>query len=148
MTSLFTPEQINLNIQGSDQLTILTNLADWAKALGIVKDAATLVADYQAREAESTTGFGNGIAIPHAKSANVDHATILVARGSQPVEWHSLDDQPVSAWISLLVPDNQADTHLKLLAKLSRQLIHKDFIELLKTGSAEEIYARIDAIIS
>lgn len=148
MTALFTPEQINLDFQGADQTTVLMNLAEWAQDLGIVASATTLLADYQARETESTTGFGNGIAIPHAKSNNVDHAAILVARGTKAVEWASLDGQPVTAWISLLVPDNQADTHLKLLAKLSRQLIHKDFIALLKTGSATEIYARIDAIIS
>ncbi|MFL2029377.1 PTS fructose transporter subunit IIA [Loigolactobacillus zhaoyuanensis] len=148
MTDLFTRDQINSNIDGTTQTEILTNLANWATDLGIAKDADQLVKDYQAREQESTTGFGNGIAIPHAKSNNIEHAAILFARGTTDVEWAALDDKPVNVWISLLVPDNQADTHLKLLAKLSRQLIHQDFIQLLKTGTADEVYARITEIIS
>lgn len=148
MTNLITKDQINLNISGASQAEILTKLANWAVELGIAQSADQLVSDYQAREQESTTGFGNGIAIPHAKSTNIQHAAILVARGTLPIEWASLDDKPVSVWISLLVPDNQADTHLKLLAKLSRQLIHQDFIQLLKSGSADEIYTRISEIIS
>lgn len=148
MTDLLTKNQIDLNINGTDQKEVLTNLANWAAKLGIVKSADQLVKDYQAREEESTTGFGNGVAIPHAKSDNIEHAAILVARGMTDIEWASLDDQPVNVWISLLVPNNQADTHLKLLAKLSRQLIHQDFIQLLKIGSNDEIYTRITNIIS
>ncbi|MFD0896612.1 PTS fructose transporter subunit IIA [Loigolactobacillus binensis] len=148
MTDLLTKAQINTNFSGSDQKEVLTKLANWAVELGIAVNAEQLVKDYQAREQESTTGFGNGIAIPHAKSNNIDHAAILVARGTTAVEWASLDDKPVNVWISLLVPDDQADTHLKLLAKLSRQLIHQDFIQLLQSGSADEIYTRITAIIS
>ncbi|KAF0521040.1 PTS sugar transporter subunit IIA [Pediococcus pentosaceus] len=91
MTNLITKDQINLNISGASQAEILTKLANWAVELGIAQSADQLVSDYQAREQESTTGFGNGIAIPHAKSTNIQHAAILVARGTLPIEWASLD---------------------------------------------------------
>ena len=146
--TLFAKENMILDIQGTTQKEVLAELAAKAKALGVVKDADTLVADYLDREAESTTGFGNGVAIPHAKTANNLTATILFARSKHPVEWNSLDGKPVETWISLIVPDQEAGLHLQLLAKLSRQLVHPEFVDTLINGSADEVYDKISGIVN
>ena len=104
--------------------------------------------DYQEREQESTTGFGNGIAIPHAKSNNVKTAAILFGRSTTDIEWQSLDGKPVNTFISLLVPANEGDVHLKLLAQLSRKLVHQDFVEILKRGDTREVLEIINQAIS
>ena len=146
--SMFTMDNINMALTGKTQTEILTELASMAQSLGLVTDSATLVHDYQEREKEATTGFGNGVAIPHAKSNNVKAATILFGRSNSEIEWDSLDGKPVDTFISLLVPADEGDVHLKLLARLSRKLVHKDFVEILKHGDAQEVLNAINLAIS
>nr|WP_238157790.1 PTS sugar transporter subunit IIA [Lacticaseibacillus chiayiensis] len=87
-----------------------------------------------AREDESSTGFGNGVAIPHAKVNGLTEPFVGVVTFNQPVAWDSLDGQPVSIAIVLVMPDqNGADKlHLKMLSKLARKLMDDDFIKALK----------------
>lgn len=146
--TMFEKGFVEMNLQGNDQTEIFASLAKLAKSQDRVKSADQLVEDYEARKKESTTGFGNGIAIPHAKSNNVRTATILVGRCEKNIEWNSLDEKPVNNIISLLVPMNEGNVHLQLLAKLSRQLVHKDFIRVLKTGSVDEVFELINNTIS
>ncbi|KRK81530.1 fusion of iia, iib and iic component of mannitol fructose-specific phosphotransferase system [Companilactobacillus bobalius DSM 19674] len=136
-----------MNLNGNTQKEILSSLASLAKSQDIVSDEDTLVQDYLEREKESTTGFGNGVAIPHARTNNVKATAILFGRSSSDIEWDSLDGKPVNTFISLLVPNDQGDTHLKLLAKLSRQLVHKDFVSILKNGTKEEVFAAINNVL-
>lgn len=146
--TLFSKNNMILDITGTTQKEVLAELASKAKALGVVKDEDKLIADYLDREAESTTGFGNGVAIPHAKTSNNLTATILFARSNHPVEWNSFDGKPVQTWISLIVPDQEAGLHLQLLAKLSRQLVHPEFVETLINGSADEVFDKINSIVN
>lgn len=145
---IFNTKHINMNLVGNDQKEILSSIADLASNLNIVEDKDILVNDYLEREKESTTGFGNGVAIPHARSNNVKTTSIIFGRSNNDIEWNSLDGKPVNTFISLLVPNDQGDTHLKLLAKLSRQLVHKDFVEILKNGSEKEVFDAINKILT
>ena len=115
--AMFTINNMNMSLEGHTQAEILVSLAELATSLNLVVDRDSLVKDYQEREQESTTGFGNGIAIPHAKSNNVKTAAILFGRSTTDIEWQSLDGKPVNTFISLLVPANEGDVHLKLLAQ-------------------------------
>lgn len=145
--AMFEASHINMELVGTDQDAILAELAQLAKSLDLVTDEQVLIEDYHERERESTTGFGNGVAIPHAKSNNVKTATILFGRSKQDIEWQSLDGQPVNTFISLLVPADAGDVHLKLLASLSRKLVHKDFVEILKSGDQAAVLAAINQAI-
>lgn len=145
---LFAQDHMLGTIEVTGQDDVFAALAAKAVELGVASDAAAVAADYRAREAEATTGFGGGVAIPHSKTDNVTDATLLFARLSQPVEWHALDDAPVSTVISILAPTTGADVHLQLLAKLARRLMHADFVEVLKNGTLDEAYAAICEAIS
>jgi PTS system, fructose subfamily, IIA component len=145
--TMFNVDHINMNLNGNTQKEILSSLATLAKSQDIVSDEDTLVQDYLEREKESTTGFGNGVAIPHARTNNVKTTAILFGRSNSDIEWNSLDGKPVNTFISLLVPNDQGDTHLKLLAKLSRQLVHKDFVSILKNGTKEEVFTAINNVL-
>lgn len=145
---LFARNHVLGTIEVSAQEDVFSALANKAVELGVAKDAAAIVADYEEREREATTGFGGGVAIPHSKTDNVSDATLLFARLSQPVEWQALDGAPVSTVISILAPTAGADVHLQLLAKLARKLMHADFVEVLKNGTFDEAYAAIQGAIS
>ncbi len=145
---LFARDHMLGTVEAASQADVFEALAAAAVSLGVATDRAAIVADYEEREREATTGFGGGVAIPHSKTDNVSDATLLFARLSAPVEWHALDDAPVSTVISILAPKSGADVHLQLLAKLARKLMHADFVEVLKNGTEDEAYAAIQEAIS
>lgn len=145
---LFAQDHVLGTIEVASQDDVFAALAGKAVELGVAADAAAIAADYREREQEATTGFGGGVAIPHAKTDNVTSATLLFARLSQPVEWNALDGAPVSTVISILAPTSGADVHLQLLAKLARRLMHADFVDVLKNGTFEEAYEAIQGAIS
>ena len=126
----------------------MNKISSQAEKLGYTDDSAKLTQDFLEREKEFSTGFGNGVAIPHAKSDNVKIATVIFARLSKPVNWNSMDDKPVKDVISIMVPMNATKEHLDTLAKLSRQIIHSEFITQLNTGSKSEIVDLIKQTIS
>lgn len=91
-----------------------------------------LLAGFKQREAESSTGFGNGVAIPHAKIDGLTDPFVGVVTFTQPVAWQSLDDAPVTIAIALVMPADDPDQlHLKVLSKLARKLMDDDFIAAL-----------------
>lgn len=145
---LFAPSHMLGTIEAATQDDVFAALAAKAVELGAANDAQAIAADYREREQEATTGFGGGVAIPHAKTGHVASATLLFARLSSPVEWDALDGAPVTTVISILAPTSGADVHLQLLAKLARRLMHDDFVSVLKNGTSDEAYAAIEAAIS
>lgn len=134
-------------VDAADQNAVFGALAAKAVELGVAADASAIVSDLHEREAEASTGFGNGVAVPHTKSPNVSTPAILFARLTAPVEWHALDDAPVDTVINILVPESGSDTHLQLLAKLARRLVHKDFVDHLKGDSIEDVCALIQGVV-
>ncbi|SJZ35996.1 PTS system, fructose-specific IIA component [Pilibacter termitis] len=91
------------------------------------------------RENLTSTGIGFGIAIPHGKSEHVKEVSIAFGRLSSPMDWQSLDNQPVEMIILLAVPEkNQGDQHLRMLAGLSRKLIHEEFRKKLQFSTDKE----------
>ena len=145
---LFTRDNILGTIDANTQEEVFEKLADRAMRLGIARDANAIVRDYKEREAEASTGFGGGVAIPHSKTDDVSEPTVLFARLSRPVEWNSIDDKPVKTVISILVPDGANSEHLRLLSSLSRKLVHPEFLEILNKGTNDEVFSAIDGVLS
>ncbi|MCW0183045.1 MAG: PTS IIA-like nitrogen regulatory protein PtsN [Zavarzinia sp.] len=94
------------------------------------------------RERLGTTGVGQGIAIPHGKLSEIDRLFGLFARLSQPIDFESIDEQPVDLIFLLLAPQGAGADHLKALARVSRLLRDKETCEKLRHGdSVEAIYS-------
>ncbi len=94
------------------------------------------------REKLGTTGVGNGIAIPHGKLSSLDRLYGLFARLERPVDFHSIDEQPVDLIFLLLAPESAGADHLKALSRISRLLRDKAVCEKLRgTDEAEALYA-------
>lgn len=105
---------------------------------GRISDIETYKAGILAREAQTSTGLGDGIAMPHAKNAAVKEATVLFAKSEAGVDYEALDGQPTFLFFMIAAPEGANDTHLQALAALSRQLIDPDFVAKLKTANTPE----------
>lgn len=94
------------------------------------------------REALDSTGFGNCVAIPHAKIMGLKEAFIGIFRFSEPVEWEAIDDEPVQVAIALVMPgEAENNTHIQVLSKFSRKLMDDEFIEtLLEEKNPDKMY--------
>ncbi|MGH6948647.1 MAG: PTS IIA-like nitrogen regulatory protein PtsN [Kiloniellales bacterium] len=94
------------------------------------------------RERLGTTGVGQGIAIPHGKMPGLDRIYGIFARAETPIEFDSIDEQPVDLIFLLLAPETAGADHLKALARVSRLLRDRAICEKLRgTDSGEAIYA-------
>ena len=135
-------------IDATTQDDVFFCLATRAVELGVAEDVQAIVSEYKSREKEASTGFTDGVAIPHAKSKYVLKPVVMFARMDEPVEWNSIDGQGVRTVISILVPEDANTTHLHLLSSLSRKLVHKDFVEALRTSSEDEVFELISSALS
>ncbi|MFZ1774480.1 MAG: PTS IIA-like nitrogen regulatory protein PtsN [Rhizobiaceae bacterium] len=94
------------------------------------------------RERLGSTGVGNGIAIPHGKLARMKSITGVFARLETPVDFDSLDDQPVDLVFLLLAPESAGADHLKALSRIARLLRDQDLVDKIRgTSDAEAIHA-------
>ncbi|WP_238485581.1 PTS sugar transporter subunit IIA [Rahnella ecdela] len=142
MDMLIARENIFLDQNFNNKKDIFCFLAAQAVAQGWAEDAKKIEADLWARENEYSTGFESQIAIPHAKTANVIHAGVIFIRLQQPIDWESLDEQPVQIVFGLLVPESGAKRlHLQIINSLATQLIEEDFrTRLLTTSNKEDLF--------
>ncbi|UJF16669.1 PTS sugar transporter subunit IIA [Jeotgalibaca sp. MA1X17-3] len=98
------------------------------------------------REKEVTTGFKDGIAIPHSKNKTVLKPTLMFIKFTNPIEWESMDDKPVHIAFALAIPEGKNQEHLKLLSTISRALIDDSFTEaILEATSEKEILELVQA---
>ncbi|MGP4079156.1 PTS sugar transporter subunit IIA [Pseudalkalibacillus sp. R45] len=139
MTTLINKDLIDLDLRATDQLGVIEQLASLLEKQGRIESKSTFTQGVLAREAQITTGFGNGIAIPHCKSETVRNASIAIGKLENGVDWKAMDDQDVHFVIMLAVPESEAGTtHLQILSKLSGKLIEEDFRNSLMTASEKQ----------
>ena len=113
---------------------VLRFVSDQAVALGVTDDADTVYDAFVAREEMGETGMTDGFAVPHAKSAAIKDAAVIVVKNDHALEWPSFDEKPVDVAIALLVPDGEAGTtHIRLLSKTAVLLMNDEFKNLLHT---------------
>lgn len=127
MNKLFDVKYVDLNLNTVEKFEIIRHLA--ALAEDRLEDVDKYVEDVKAREAMSTTGIGDGVAIPHAKSSWVKVPTVIVGKSSQGIEWEALDDEPVNLVFLIAVPKDGGDEHLKILQTLAVSLMDDEFKE-------------------
>src|SRR5690606_37647559 len=88
------------------------------------------------REANYSTGFGHGFAIPHCKNAAIQANSLVLLKLRQPVAWNSSDDKPVSVVILLVIRDfDGATEHMKIISTLARQIMHEDFLASIEQAN-------------
>ena len=134
-------ERIALDLEAKSKEEALAALTELLYKSGVLADRDGFMKDVFGREEVSTTGIGNGIAIPHGKSANVSETSVAVAKLKNEVEWQSVDDKPVKFIVLLAVNENdRTGVHVKLLSQMARKLASEETCKrLLEAKSGEEI---------
>lgn len=134
-TDLLPPGAVLHGVSVADKPALLATLAQAAVALSGV-DAPSIDAALAAREMLGTTGFGGGIAIPHARLAKLDKIIAVLATLASPVDYGALDDEPVDLVVLLLAPLEAGAEPLKALARISRLL--RDAVLVAKLRAAPD----------
>jgi PTS system nitrogen regulatory IIA component len=141
IAELISPNGVVPNLRATSKKQALQELARRAAEITGLAERAIFDVLVE-REKLGTTGVGNGIAIPHGKLASLTRLYGLFARLERPIDFDSIDEQPVDLIFLLLAPESAGADHLKALARISRLLRDKSTCEKLRaTDSSEGLYA-------
>ncbi len=127
-----------VNLKATEKEGAIKELVELLVKAGEIKNKDDLVKALMARESLGSTGIGQGIGIPHAKSPNVKDVVAAFAVSQKGVNFDSLDGEPVYIFFLLVAPEESAGPHLKALARISRMLKDKYFRELLRKAKDEK----------
>ena len=146
ITDLLKSESIMLGAQPKDKRDAIAILTGLMEKGGNLSDKAQYEKDVLAREASGTTGLGDGIATPHAKSAGVKAPGLAAMTVPAGMDFEAMDGNPSRLFFEIAAPDTAADVHLEVLSKLATMIMDPDFKEaLVAAKSKEEFLSLIDA---
>jgi fructose-specific phosphotransferase system IIA component len=144
ITDVLSAPSIELqSFQGSKD-ALLGKMVDLLQAQGAVADAPKVLSVILDRERIMSTGIGHGFAFPHAKSDAVTQPVASLMTLKEPLDYQSLDNQPVNLIFMLVCQENAVGLHLRLLSRISRLMSDESFrIKLIGASAKEEIIAII-----
>ncbi|MDL0420103.1 fructose-specific PTS transporter subunit EIIC [Caldibacillus thermoamylovorans] len=138
VTELLRKDIMLMDLQSTTKNEVIDEMIASLEKHHVINNADQFKEAILQREEQATTGLGNGIAMPHAKTAAVNEATVLFAKSNKGVDYESLDGEPTYLFFMIAVPDGLYDTHLQALAALSRSLLDEKFIEGLKSAKTPD----------
>lgn len=138
MSEMIDQRLISLNLDVTNKEDAIQKICRMMYDAGKVSDYDQYLNGVKNREAEFATGMGNGIAIPHCKNDCVKEAAFTLVKLKNPVDWGSLDDEPVDYVIMLAAPESSDNVHLKMLSGLAVSLMDDNFRESLKDAADVE----------
>ena len=145
ITDLLSINSIEIGSSYKDKDELLKNAVKLMCRSGIINNEKEYLNSVLEREKESTTGVGNGIAIPHGRCKAVDKAGLAAIVLNKPVEYEALDNKPVELLFLIAAPEDKGNVHLEILSKLAMMLMDQEFTFKLKNSrTAEEFIRAID----
>ena len=135
---LLSPDLMIMDLKATTQEAAIKEMADLEVKQDVVNNEDEFIKSIWAREKESTTGIGDGIAMPHARNKYINRAAVLFAKSPKGIDYNSLDGQPVHLFFMITAPAGADNTHLQALAKLSSLLINPDVVSALKAATKPE----------
>lgn len=137
---LLDPKVMILDLKAKTKGEAITEMSEKLASEGVVNNVKEFEEGIWKREKQTSTGLGEGIAMPHTKNEAVNKATVLFARSEAGVDYEALDGKPVYIFFMIAAPAGANDTHLAALASLSKYLLKDGFIDQLrKTKTPEEV---------
>ncbi|EXJ22563.1 PTS system, fructose-specific IIA component [Alkalibacterium sp. AK22] len=131
-----------MDLQATTKEAVIDEMIQKLAHQDVISDADTFKSGIMNREAQTSTGLGNGIAMPHSKNKAVKNPAVLFAKSNKGVDYQALDDQPVELFFMIAAPEGGNDLHLQVLASLSRKLVDDELVDRLKqVQSAKEVQA-------
>lgn len=138
ITELLTKDTVILDLQSTGKPEVIEELIEKLYEAGKITDKEAFKKDILARESQGSTGIGEGIAIPHAKSSAVKVPALVFGRSTSGVEYESLDGQPVHLFFMIAASEGANQQHLDTLARLASMLMDTSFREQLLAANSEE----------
>jgi PTS system IIA component len=126
------------DLKATTKEEVLKELVSILKKNGVIDDEEGFLNIVKKREEEFSTGIGYGIAIPHGKSDLVKKPSVVFGKSKKGVDYNSMDGKPAYIFFLIAVPENSDDLHLKVLAELSRSLMHEEVRKMLEKASTPE----------
>ena len=149
ITDLLQADGILLSASPADKKAALDQLADLQMASGNISDKAKYIADLEAREAQGSTAIGEGIAVPHAKSAAVKRPGLSAMTVPAGVDYGAPDGKPSNLFFAIAAPQEGGDVHLEMLSRLMVMLMDADFRARLLSAPDKKVFlALIDQMES
>ena len=143
ISDLLSSQSIQIGAAPADKSAAINQLADLMEKGGSISDKQQYLKDVLAREASCTTGLGDGIATPHAKSAGVKKAALAAMTVPAGIDFESLDGNPARLFFMIAAPEGTADAHIELLQQLSTMIMDNDFKEALIAAKSKEEFLKI-----
>lgn len=143
LVDFLSPQSITTELKAQNKKETLQELCQMLGAAGKLPDAGKMVETLMERESLGSTGIGQGIAIPHAKTNMVTEQIAAIAVSRKGIDFDALDGEPVYIIFLLVAPAEAAGNHLKALAKVSRLLKDKFFRQSLRDAKSAEDILRI-----
>ena len=141
ISDILTPERTLADLKCASKKRTLESISKWLGDQMTAFDGKELFNALITREKLGSTGFGDGIAIPHCRLARCTHVTGALVRLAKPVDFDAIDHQPVDLLFVLLVPLEATDEHLQILATLAGKFGQSEFRESLrKATDADAMY--------
>lgn len=148
MSQLLSENCIVFDIEADTKKEVIRSLVAELKAAGRITDQTLFYEDVLAREAVSPTFVGFDMGLPHGKTDNVLEASVCFGRTAKPVIWNEETGETADLVILIAVPLLEAgDTHMKILANLSRKLMHEEFRNSLRTSTKEDVYRILTEVL-
>ena len=146
LLDILSPESTIVDLKGESKEDIITELVNSLAVGDTITDRDQVLQAVLDREKIMSTGIGDGIAIPHGKSAAVTELVAAMGTQRRGIDFDALDGEPAFVFFLLVSPANVSGPHIKALARISRLLKNDAFKKkLIEANSAEEIIATIEA---
>jgi len=141
LTQILQQNCLKVPLESKDKQSAILELIDLLEDNAAFQDKEAVVKAVLTREKIRSTGIGSAIAIPHGKCNAVKELVMAVGIAKDPVEFESVDGQPVKIILLLVSPDNQTGPHIQALAKISKLMLDDKFKQSLeKAESTEQAY--------
>lgn len=127
-----------LDLQATEKEAVIDEMIARLAEKDVISDVATYKEGIMKREAQTSTGLGDGIAMPHSKNSAVKNPAVLFAKSTNGVDYESLDGQPTHFLFMIAAPEGGNDLHLQVLASLSRKLVNPEVLEHLRQAETPE----------
>ncbi|MFD1419154.1 PTS fructose transporter subunit IIABC [Companilactobacillus keshanensis] len=140
LKQLLLKDAMIMDLKADTKEEAIEEMVDKYYQVGVINDKDLYKSDILKREAQTSTGIGDGIAMPHARDKAVQRATVLFAKSSKGIDYKSLDGQPAYLFFMIAAPDGADNLHLQALAALSSLLINPELVaNLKKATTADEV---------
>ena len=141
LTQVLQANCVKVPVEGRDKEAVITELVDLLEASGALMDRDVALDAVLTRERIQSTGTGAGIAIPHGKCNAVKEVVMAIGIAYEPIEFESVDGQPVKILFLLVSPADQTGPHIQALAAISRLMINEQFrLKLEGADCADDVY--------